>query len=180
MVRYLFADEDGDTDAAPADRPGDDLPQGIKEQLGDAGVGTDSSSASGDPGASSGGLIEAVMGGDGKRVREILHADPTAVNRRDPETGTTPLMLACDRDHVDIVTALLAAPGVDLHASDADGLSALHYAVIISSPALVRTLLAAGADPTRVDNDGVDPISMAREDSNDELIAILESTDGSR
>jgi hypothetical protein len=172
--RYLFADEDSEG-SPPTERPSSELPDGVREQLGEAGV-CDDTASSQDPQDRDGtdGLFEAVTSGDSVVVSKLLVADPAAVNRRDAETGATPLMLACDRDHAGVVAALLAAPGIEVNAADADGLTALHYAVIIGSAGLARTLLAAGADPSKCDVDGESPISMAREDGKDELVAILE------
>ncbi|QGQ46542.1 M48 family metallopeptidase [Metabacillus sediminilitoris] len=85
--------------------------------------------------------------------------------------GTTPLMLAVSNGDIEEVKDLLDE-GVDINAVDADGWTALHYAIswqeymdeyeeeLVESPTnieLVKLLLANGADPNIVDQYG-DPI----------------------
>lgn len=86
-------------------------------------------------------------------------ADP---NVREKWSNQTALHLCCDRNLDEEVKKLVKA-GADLKATDAQGRTALHTAVLNSyaSAENVRTLLAAGADPLAPDNNGRTPYDMA-------------------
>jgi ankyrin repeat protein len=76
----------------------------------------------------------------------------------------TPLMYAAMSDSGGVLRRLLehmGGLGVDLRFGE--GRTALHFAVHGRSPANVRALLLAGADPTIVDNKGRTPPALAEE-----------------
>lgn len=64
-----------------------------------------------------------------------------------PPDGITLLMEACRDDLEVVVDALLDVAKVSPHDKDANGKTALHYAAIAKSEAIVIQLLQAGADP---------------------------------
>jgi hypothetical protein len=172
IPEYLFADEDDDS-AQPCSV--EELPDGIQKQLEDNGIGAAAGAET--DAEEPDGLHSAVAAGKLKWVKVLLGRAPAAINELDADTKATPLMLACDRDQPEIATYLTTQPGVDLNVVDADGMTALHYAVIIGSPALVTCLLAAGADAHIADSDGADPLTMAQDDGAADLVALLEKAD---
>ena len=62
-----------------------------------------------------------------------------------PDLPRTPLMLAVEHDHVETIKLLLAK-GAQVNAIGREGTTALETAVRVNNAALVRLLLAAGAD----------------------------------
>ena len=108
---------------------------------------------------------------------EVLPADPdvTLTNR----FGGTALIPAADRGHVAMVRALLARTDVDVdHVNDL-GWTALLEAVILGDGGaaheeIVRLLLAAGADVTITDREGVTPLQHARRLGYESIASLLE------
>eukprot|EP00041_Stephanoeca_diplocostata_P005533 m.63544 g.63544 ORF g.63544 m.63544 type:complete len:276 (-) comp15840_c2_seq7:195-1022(-) len=116
-----------------------------------------------------------ISSGNLSQVQEYLTKRGQDINLRDGR-GLTPLMVACDRDHGDIVRYLATVPGVNVNATDEDNQTALHYAVIIGNADAAKALVDANADISAKDSDGADALSIAREDSLVELISVLEAT----
>ena len=89
---------------------------------------------------------------------EILaYTDP---NFTDPETGRTPLMTAVALSDTPRVSALLASKA-DPEARDSNGLRAIHFAAGDPDPALLRTLIVAGADVNPKGRAGKTPVMEA-------------------
>lgn len=82
-----------------------------------------------------------------------------SVNMQDQE-GRTPLMLAIARGDDALSEAILKEPGCDLGIVDNCGRSALHYAAVNESLAMVKALVAAGADSDAPDHDGNTPLDL--------------------
>ena len=101
--------------------------------------------------------------------------DVTLTNR----FGGTALIPAAERGHVEMVRALLERTDVDVdHVNDL-GWTALLEAVVLGSggPAhqeIVRLLVAAGADRSIGDNEGVTPLEHARAKGYAAIVSILE------
>ncbi len=102
--------------------------------------------------------------------------DVTLTNR----FGGTALIPAAERGHVEMVRALLERTDVDVdHVNDL-GWTALLEAVVLGSggPAhqeIVRLLVAAGADRSIGDSEGVTPLEHARAKGYASIVSILES-----
>jgi ankyrin repeat protein len=76
------------------------------------------------------------------------------------QTASAAVATAARNADVDEVRKLIAA-GSDVNAPEADGTSALLWAVYQSQPELVTVLLEAGADPNAPNNFGVTPLLQA-------------------
>ena len=68
------------------------------------------------------------------------------VNRHDPESGSTPLLEAAVKGHVDVASVLLEA-GADPNAADKAGSTPLDEALRFKHTKMVELLMAHGAKP---------------------------------
>lgn len=109
-------------------------------------------------------------------LRAVLPGKPdvTLTNR----FGGTALIPAAERGHVEMVRALLESTDVDVdHVNDL-GWTALLEAVVLGSGGpehqeIVRLLIAAGADRSLGDNEGVTALEHARAKGYTEIASIL-------
>lgn len=111
------------------------------------------------------------------------HAD--FVNTPD-STGRTPLMwavytnfnnpqlsMAKDADRAYYVQELLNAPGVNIHAKDQDGFTALHWAAWSGMPHSVAMLVKAGLDINEKEANGYTPLMLAAMRGDDAVVKVL-------
>ena len=99
---------------------------------------------------------------------------PLLLNRLD-NYGRSPLMIAAERGHAGIVAAMLASElGVDVNATNAEGVTALMLAAQSGNVDAVRTLLAAqGVDTRAADSQRDTALDHATEHGNVEVMHIL-------
>ena len=119
-------------------------------------------------------LVWAADAGHARAVEALL-GKGVAVNTRG-YLGATACARACRAGHVDVLAALLGAPGCDPNAANDKMQSPLHFAAFKRQPAAVELMLAAPAcDPFVLDRKGRTPA----EDTSDEAIraAILAAQD---
>jgi len=95
--------------------------------------------------------------------------------------GVTPLTIACTVDHYDMARMLIETPGIDLQQKDRDGATAVWTCARISSPTILRLLLAderLAYDPSPVYYEDVQrevsPIEVAKCNMNHQCIALLQ------
>lgn len=108
--------------------------------------------------------LAAAVNGDRHALAELLLERGAAVDQRLPG-GITTLMVACSQGHVESADALLAG-GAAVDARDGTQRTPLAIAARFSFGAsdslccrrLLDTLLAAGAEPNSVDQDGLSPL----------------------
>lgn len=111
------------------------------------------------------------------------HAD--FVNTPD-STGRTPLMwavytnfnnpqlsLAKDAVRAYYVQELLKAPGVNIHAKDQDGFTALHWAAWSGMPHSAAMLIKAGLNINEKENNGYTPLMLAAMRGDDAVVKVL-------
>lgn len=86
-----------------------------------------------------------------KNVLEFLLKQNANINIQGGELNQSPLMLAIERNHHDIVARLLADPNIDVTLIDAQGRNALMLAVLSKNiPAI--TALMSKTDLNHIDN----------------------------
>lgn len=113
-------------------------------------------------------------------LEEVLAADPDL--SRTNRFGGTALIPAADRGHVEVVRRLLRTE-IDVdHVNDL-GWTALLEAVILGDGGprhreIVRLLVAAGADVSLADRDGVTPLAHARSRGYRAIAAVLADAGG--
>ena len=85
------------------------------------------------------------------RMVDLLKGYGADVNMADSDTGATPVMYACERADVLMLSVLLQR-GARVNDKDATGFTALHYCFKASQPSLrcVRLLLHRGAEVNAV------------------------------
>ncbi len=101
-------------------------------------------------------------------------------------TGRTPLMwavytnfnnpelsLAKDADRAYYVQELLNTPGVNIHAKDHDGFTALHWAAWSGMPHSAAMLIKAGLDINEKEGNGYTPLMLAAMRGDDTVVKML-------
>jgi len=91
--------------------------------------------------------------------------------------GPAPSLVdAVKRGDRDAVRTLLRARGVDVNKAEADGTTALHYAVEADALDLVTQLVRAGANVKQVNRYGIPPITLAAQNGSARVLeALLEA-----
>lgn len=97
------------------------------------------------------------------------------VNTINPESGTSPLMLAAALGFLNMCTLLLDH-GADPNAADHAGNTPLHLAIMGYGENLpvVETLIRRGADVNAINEEGFTPAMLAKQMENDACFKLLE------
>eukprot|EP00747_Dinoflagellata_sp_TGD_P207207 gnl/TRDRNA2_/TRDRNA2_80797_c0_seq2.p1 gnl/TRDRNA2_/TRDRNA2_80797_c0~~gnl/TRDRNA2_/TRDRNA2_80797_c0_seq2.p1 ORF type:complete len:228 (+),score=33.98 gnl/TRDRNA2_/TRDRNA2_80797_c0_seq2:46-684(+) len=122
-------------------------------------------------------LRDAARSGDATAVSSIL-MDPSLPHRAidaPHACGWSPLSVAADRGHANVVTLLLEA-NAEVDAVDKAGRTALHHAAGCGSVECVLVLLAAGARCSAKDSFGKTPEQIARIRSHMSVVAAIRDT----
>lgn len=99
-------------------------------------------------------------------------ADSEMLEKTDPKTGQTPLMLAARYGHHEIVAVLVSA-GAQLNRVDSDGWTALKSASWGGHVECVKHLVESGAEVNRCDTGGRTPLSAAAWCGHEEVVKLL-------
>jgi ankyrin repeat protein len=94
-------------------------------------------------------------------MAKCLLAAGAQVNVQTTGQRLTALMHAAHRGHVEVMNALLARRNIAIDATDAAGLTALHWAANSNKPDAMACLLKAGASKTLVDASGNTALEFA-------------------
>ena len=84
----------------------------------------------------------------------------------------TPLMAAAVKGHIEIAKALVEA-GADPNLTDANGATALHYAVLFNNQELATVLMDANASAFMKNDSGQSPLGFAKMHNDKTLNTIL-------
>ena len=122
-------------------------------------------------------FLEACKENDTEQIIEILESADfeTQLNRPDPDTGATGLMLTSINGNIEIVKILIGL-GVDLDAKDlVYGWTALMQSTFYGQKEIVKFLLKAGADPTLMADNGCNALDLAMliEENDPQIIRLL-------
>ena len=79
---------------------------------------------------------------------------------RCPYLGSRPLHLACEFEHWDIASYLIAQKGADIHAKCSEGWTPLHHAAFNGESAMVLYLVNSGADVHAQTTEGKTPLGL--------------------
>jgi len=98
------------------------------------------------------------------------------INTLNPETGTSPLMLAAALGYSEICNLLIDS-GAQINASDFAGNTPLHLAVQGYGDRIpvVQTLLQRGANSKATNEEGITPTMLAKQMNNNECFQLLNS-----
>ncbi|KJE96346.1 hypothetical protein CAOG_06686 [Capsaspora owczarzaki ATCC 30864] len=119
-------------------------------------------------------LLDAAENGDIDRVVRLIDEEGIDVNGQDEYMEWTPLILACNYGHLDVVELLLAK-GADLYKSNYKRATPFHRACRGQHAHVVEYLLSIGVDFNRPDYQESPPIIYASSPHNDntEVVALL-------
>ena len=116
-------------------------------------------------------IHDAAQAGDVARVRALLVADPTLVDAK-TDYGFTPLILAAQNGHLEVVKYLLEKSAA-VDAKSNDGVTPLIVAAQNGYLEVVKHLLDKGATVDAKSNDGFTPLLFAAQNGHLEVVKLL-------
>lgn len=93
--------------------------------------------------------------------------------------GTTALMLATVKNHIEIIQMFIAE-GIDINIAQNNGMTALHLAVRDGHSEVLKVLIDAGADFTKRDKEGKTAMQFAKLAGYFHIVDILEASQQER
>ena len=93
------------------------------------------------------------------------------------ENGATPLILAAEGGHEEVVAVLLGREGIDLEDPGTGGGTALHVAAFNGNVEIVRRLLNHAAEIDAKDDSGATPLMIAFAQKHEEVVRLLVEQD---
>jgi ankyrin repeat protein len=125
-------------------------------------------------------IHDAVYAGDLQKVKALLLKKPKLVSSKASDLFRgypTPLHLAAEKGHKDIVELLLAK-GADVNARNFTGKTPLQVAAVNGWKKVVELLLAHKADVNLPDNHGVTPLLWAEQSGKKDIAELLRQRGG--
>jgi len=120
-------------------------------------------------------FAEACAAGDMKRVRKLLDADPSLLDRKSDD-GFPPLGLAIFFRHPDVAKLLIERDAdVNAVSENAQRVAPIHAAAAVRDHASLKLLLEHGADPNAKQQDDFTPLHAAASRGDIEMAKMLMS-----
>jgi len=119
-------------------------------------------------------LLEACRQGDAETLGRLLSngASAAAIIDGADREGRTPLYLACDAAHADVVKMLIEA-GADVNKAGSYGCTPVYMASEGGHADVVKMLIEAGADLNKADDYGCTPVYKASERGDADVVKML-------
>jgi cytohesin len=105
-------------------------------------------------------------------MRRLMAQDPGLANARQCPAAATPLHVAAEYGHDDVVRLLLEA-GAAIDSRRIEGLTPLHLAASYGRFPVVKRLLAAGANPNSRESGGWTPLHRAASEGHENVVRLL-------
>ena len=106
-------------------------------------------------------ICNAAERGESKALTQLLTENSTYINCRDTESGYSPLHIVSFIGHVDAAVLLVERFNASLDEKDRDGRTPLLVAAMAGEEAIVRLLIANGANVSETANNGLTPFMAA-------------------
>ncbi len=116
-------------------------------------------------------LIDASVAGNVVAVKKLLDAGVN-INARGTKGSATPLIIAAERNQVDLLKLLLER-GADINVRDEKWQSALFHATANDRPDVIGILIQKNADVNARDKTGRTPLMMACHDAREQIMDML-------
>jgi uncharacterized protein len=117
-------------------------------------------------------IWHAAAAGDLAEVKRLVRQEPGLLNAEYGDSGMTPLMLASEKGHLEVVRWLVDK-GAALNEQQMFGGTALGMASYCGHPSVVKLLLDRGADPTLTYIGGSTPLMGAASGAHLEIVRLL-------
>ena len=122
-------------------------------------------------------VFEAVINNQNSALKKLLDKHKEFANAK--RNKQTPLHIAAEKNHLNIVDTLLDTESVNINATDRYQRTALHLAVTNNHPHMVRKLLRAdGVDINATDRYQQTALHIAVKNRNLDMVNILSNTEG--
>ena len=117
-------------------------------------------------------LMMAVVRNDKETVEQLLSLDVYADVDIADENDNTPLIVACEKNNVEVAKKLISA-GAKVNLQNKKGMSALMASAMHGNIALFKCLMTAGADQSLKDKEGCLWGNYATSGGHKEMIAVI-------
>jgi ankyrin repeat protein len=117
-------------------------------------------------------IYYAAANGELGKVKALLKTNPDLISSKEDKFGYTPLHLATQEGHKDVVAYLLANKA-DVNAREKDNQTPLHLAVVRDHKDVAELLLTNNADVNAKDKNGWTPLHWAAALDHEDMAALL-------